>query len=186
MVCTINLLSGENSWHGCLPAFTACKNCLLAQFLWTTSKSAVVLIPQRCFSVICSLLLQTSLSYQYLIPVRSVDLVLVPLAPACVNGDTGCANVVDLLSRVTPLSWSEGLIFPHHVCGRKEGLSGVSPALCMVLLLLYSVQVAGEMHVGVAECTDFEKGHCNVEFMLCLMLLKDREWHFQRRRLVRL
>lgn len=38
----------------------------------------------------------------------------------------------------------------------------------MVLLLLYSVQVAGEMHVNVAECSYSEKGHCNVEFILCL------------------
>ena len=97
-----------------------------------------------------------------------MDLVRVPLAPACVKGDISCANVVDLLSRVTPYSWSEGLIFPQHTLGRKEGPSDVSPALCMVLLLLYSVQVAGEMHVSVAECSYFDKGHCNVEFILCL------------------
>lgn len=55
--------------------------------------------------------------------------------------------------------------------GRTEGLSGVSPALCIILLLLYSVQVAGEMLVSVAECTYFEKGYCSVEFILCL-----RKW----------
>lgn len=106
---------------GCLPAFAACKNLLLAQFLRATSKSAAGLIPQCCFFVICSLLLQTSLSYQYLIPMQSVHLVLVLLAPACEKGDTGCANVVDMLSRVILHSWSEGRIF-HTTCrgGRKD------------------------------------------------------------------
>lgn len=128
----------------------------------------MVLIPQCCFFVICSLLLQTSLSHQYLIPVQSVELVLVPLAPACVKGDTGCANMVDLLSRVTPNSWCEGLIFPHLMWGRKEGPSGVSPVLRMILLLFYSVQVAGEMHVSVVGRSYFEKGHCNMQFILRL------------------
>ena len=54
------------------------------------------------------------------------------------------------------------------MCGRKEGPSGVSPVLWVFLLLLYSVQVAGEMQVSVAECSYIEKGHCNVEFLLCL------------------
>lgn len=160
MVCTIDLLSGEKTWHR-LSACFCCLQELSAQFWRTTSKSAVVFIPQCCCFVISSLLLQTSLSYQYLIPMQSVDLVLVPLAPVCVKGDTSCAKVVDLLSRVTPYSWSEGLIFPHPVWGRKGGTPGVSSALCMVLLLLYSVQVADV-------CSCFENGHCNVEFILCL------------------
>lgn len=54
----------------------------------------MALIPKRFFFVICSLLLQPSLSYQYLLSMESVDLVLMPPAPACVKGDTGCASLV--------------------------------------------------------------------------------------------
>lgn len=76
--------------------------------------SAVVLIPQLCFSVISSVLLQTLISYQSLIPVQSLDLVLLPLAPACAEGDTGCHA-----RAVLPLhSCPQGLTFPCHMCKR--------------------------------------------------------------------
>lgn len=87
---------------GCPSAFTVCKNCLSAQFLRTTAMSAVVLIPQFCFSVISSVLLQTLICYQFLIPVQSLDLVLLPLAPAYAEGDTSCANMPELFFLCTP------------------------------------------------------------------------------------
>lgn len=184
----------KNPGTGCLSAFAACKNRLLAQFLRTTSKSAVVLIPQCCFFVICSLPLQTSLSYQYLIPVQSVDLVLMPLAPACVKGDTNCAKRGRSFGQgnSTLLVW--GSDFPPPPCGggRKDPQMFLLPCVwfyhsfthCRWLVRCTSAWLSPAVLRRATAMWDLS--HVYVNGSNCSTLLKDRERHFQRRRLVRL
>lgn len=85
--------------------------------------------------------------------------------PQCVSGDTSCGISV-VQGSSTLLVW--GSDFPLTHVGEEGRALRCFIALFMVLSLLYLVQVDGEMHDSVTECSYFVKGHCNVEFIQCL------------------
>lgn len=153
------ITSDEKTWYGLLACFSRLKELSVSSFSKDNSQDC------HGFDHQCSFLcpLFTLAINITVLPIFNSPIVHV-LPPVCVRGHQlwyiccpGQLHTTGLRVWFSP---------PH--AGEEGRTLSCFTALCVVLPLLYLVQVEGEMNDSVTECSYFVKGHWNVEFVLCL------------------